>query len=200
MKIVVPVNNFPFSDWRFWTRTSQSRCCLQGWTQKFLLSFYSPSLLWWREGWLRKLLRYGKVSLIILRQALCTSSSRQHPSPLTWRWSVSAWWRLLSCARHYYVSPLESCGAGGVSDSSYYLLGFLDSRKWEEREKETKRFGLVSWGLALASQAWHWLAGRDHLTQIARCKRKLNELWLIFIKNPFLKTVNLSSISIKRHH
>ena len=45
---------------------------------------------------------------------------------------------------HYYVLPLESCGAGGVSDSSYYLLGFLDSRKWEEREKETKRFGMVS--------------------------------------------------------
>ena len=36
---------------------------------------------------------------------------------------------------HYYVSPLESCGAGGVTDSSYYTLSVLKSRKWEVRER-----------------------------------------------------------------
>ena len=36
---------------------------------------------------------------------------------------------------HYYVSPLESYGADGVSDSSYYALPVLKSSKWKVRER-----------------------------------------------------------------
>jgi hypothetical protein len=70
------------------------------------------------------------------------SSTSEEPTTLT---NNRADYGFILCYwRHYYVLPLESCGAGGVSDSSYYLLGFLDSSKWEEREKETKGFGMVS--------------------------------------------------------
>ena len=52
---------------------------------------------------------------------------------------------------HYYVSPLESCGASGVSDSSYYSLSVLKSSKWEVRERGK---GKVWYGQLSTCPSW----------------------------------------------
>ena len=45
--------------------------------------------------------------------------------------------------RHYYVLPLESCGTGVVSDSSYYSLSVLTGANGRYKKGKSEWFGLV---------------------------------------------------------
>ena len=60
---------------------------------------------------------------------------------------------------HYYVLPLESCGAGVVSDSSYYSLAVLTGANGRYKKRKSAWFGLVqvSTGLSLPMGLSSWL-------------------------------------------